>query len=54
VYPAKGSITSGWKSRRGNCQEGEAEAAHLGPLVRYADDLVVLCASEAEAEAAHA
>lgn len=32
----------------------EAEAAHLGPLVRYADDLVVLCASEAGAQAAHA
>ena len=31
----------------------EAEAANLGPMVRYADDLVVLCASEAEAQAAH-
>jgi RNA-directed DNA polymerase len=30
-----------------------AEAAHLGEVVRYADDLVVLCRSEAEAEAAH-
>lgn len=30
-----------------------AEAAHLGEMVRYADDLVVLCATEAQAHAAH-
>lgn len=30
-----------------------AEAAHLGEVVRYADDLVVLCHHEAEADAAH-
>lgn len=31
----------------------EAEAAHLGTMVRYADDLVVLCPTEAAARAAH-
>lgn len=31
----------------------EAEAAHLGEMVRYADDLVVLCPNEAQARAAH-
>ncbi len=31
----------------------EAEAVHLGTMVRYADDLVVLCSTEAQARAAH-
>jgi group II intron reverse transcriptase/maturase len=31
----------------------EAEAADLGQMVRYADDLVVLCRTQAQAEAAH-
>jgi group II intron reverse transcriptase/maturase len=31
----------------------EAEAAYLGRMVRYADDLVVLCRTEAEAQAAY-
>jgi RNA-directed DNA polymerase len=30
-----------------------AEAASLGQMVRYADDLVVLCRTEADAKAAH-
>ena len=31
----------------------EAEAADLGQMVRYADDLVVLCRTQAQAELAH-
>jgi group II intron reverse transcriptase/maturase len=31
----------------------EAEAANLGQMVRYCDDLVILCRSEAEAQAAY-
>lgn len=31
----------------------EMQAAHLGLLVRYADDMVVLCRTDAEARAAH-
>ena len=31
----------------------EVEAADLGQMVRYADDLVVLCRTQAQAEAAH-
>jgi RNA-directed DNA polymerase len=31
----------------------EANAGHLGRLVRYADDMVVLCTTEQQAQAAH-